>query len=212
MRQTACFVVNPITVNNFSDLRLDGSGIKLSVKLAGAWWSVFGRPHQGSAVGLLLLQRFRVGLLLSTRLVCFISVMTDESIYMFAVLIHWRVEVLHTYWTTSMCIWTTTRPRVRLLSVKPVYPLSPAPHPSPCPSNLLLTVPRQCFLLRFILIVNVHPFSVCLWFTVPMAFHLCSFYFSAILIVGVPFQFGVWGRMWKSIVLVPEHCLLDYFT
>ena len=47
MRQIACLVVNPITVNNFADhfnctaggsgLRLnDDSGIKLSVKLAGA--------------------------------------------------------------------------------------------------------------------------------------------------------------------------------
>ena len=37
MRQIACFVVNPITGNNFAGLRLnDGSGIKLSVKLAGA--------------------------------------------------------------------------------------------------------------------------------------------------------------------------------
>ena len=46
MRRTACLMVNPITVNNFIDLfnctpvgRLtlnDGSGIMLSVKLAGA--------------------------------------------------------------------------------------------------------------------------------------------------------------------------------
>ena len=50
MRQTACLVVNPITINNFADLfncppvgrvsdlmmANDGSGIKLSVKLAGA--------------------------------------------------------------------------------------------------------------------------------------------------------------------------------
>ena len=71
MRQTACFVVNPITVNNFADLfnctpvcrALDF--MMASVKLAGA---VFGRAHRDST-GLLLLQRFRVGLLLSTRLV-----------------------------------------------------------------------------------------------------------------------------------------------
>ena len=48
MRQTACLVVNPVTVNNFADLfnctpvgpglgLNNGSGIKLSVKLAGAW-------------------------------------------------------------------------------------------------------------------------------------------------------------------------------
>ena len=54
----------------------DGSGIKLSDKLAWAWWSVFGRAHRGSTIGLLLLQRFRVGLLLSTR---FFSVMDLDS-------------------------------------------------------------------------------------------------------------------------------------
>ena len=35
---------------------------------------------------------------------------------------------------------------------------------------------------------------------VPLAFHLCYFYFSAVLIVGVPFPFGVAGRIWNSIV------------
>ena len=45
MRQIACLLVNPITVNNFADLvncapvgrrsDNDGSGLKLSVKLAG---------------------------------------------------------------------------------------------------------------------------------------------------------------------------------
>ena len=42
----------------------DGSGIKLSIKLAGAWCSVFGWAHRGSTVGLRLLQRVRVGLAL----------------------------------------------------------------------------------------------------------------------------------------------------
>ena len=61
MRQTTCLVVNPITVNKLADLfnctpvgsglRLnDVSGIKLSIKLAGAWWSVFGRAHRGLTV------------------------------------------------------------------------------------------------------------------------------------------------------------------
>ena len=26
-----------------------------------------------------------------------------------------------------------------------------------------------------------------------------------------PFPFGVWGRMWNSIVSVPDHCLVIYF-
>ena len=45
---------------------------------------------------------------------------------------------------------------------------------------------------------------------VPLAFHLCCFYFNAILVVCVPFPFGVWGSVWNLIVLVPDHCLLIY--
>ena len=45
---------------------------------------------------------------------------------------------------------------------------------------------------------------------VPLAFHLCYFYFS-VLVVCVPFPFGVWGRVWNSIVSVPDHCLFTYF-
>ena len=41
---------------------------------------------------------------------------------------------------------------------------------------------------------------------------LCCFYFSPDLIQGVPFPFGVKGRMWNSIVSVPDHCLFIYFT
>ena len=29
--------------------------------------------------------------------------------------------------------------------------------------------------------------------------------------MGVPFPFGGWGRIWNSIVLVPDHCLFIYF-
>ena len=35
-------------------------------------------------------------------------------------------------------------------------------------------------------------------------------YFSAVLIAGVPFPFGVQGRVWNSIVSVPDHCLFIY--
>ena len=45
---------------------------------------------------------------------------------------------------------------------------------------------------------------------VPLAFHLCCFYFSAILIVGVAFPSDVSGRMWNSIVSVSDHCLFIY--
>ena len=48
--------------------------------------------------------------------------------------------------------------------------------------------------------------------TVPLAFRLCCFYFGAVLVVRVPFPFGVWGRMWNSIVSVPDHCLFIYVS
>ena len=44
----------------------------------------------------------------------------------------------------------------------------------------------------------------------PLGIHLCCFYFSAVLIEGVPFPFGVHGRMSNSIVSVPHHCLCIY--
>ena len=52
----------------------------------------------------------------------------------------------------------------------------------------------------------------CLERAVPLAFHLCCLYFSAVLIVGVPFQFGVYGRMWNLIAIVstPDHYLCIY--
>ena len=47
----------------------------------------------------------------------------------------------------------------------------------------------------------------------PLAFHLYCFYFSDVLVVRVPFPFGVWGRVWNSIVSVPDHCLyFIYFS
>ena len=61
-----------------------------------------------------LLQHFRVGLLLSNLVLSQWWIL----IYMFAVLIHWWVEVLYADRTTSMCIWTTAEPRVRLLQRK----------------------------------------------------------------------------------------------
>ena len=33
-----------------------------------------------------------------------------------------------------------------------------------------------------------------------------------VLIVCVPFPFGVWGGMWNSIVTVPDICLFSYFV
>ena len=50
--------------------------------------------------------------------------------------------------------------------------------------------------------------AICWERAVPLAFHLCRFNFSAVLVVCVPFPFGIWGRMWNSIVSVPD---LFYF-
>ena len=41
-------------------------------------------------------------------------------------------------------------------------------------------------------------------------FFYLFFYFSAVFIVGVPFPFSVWGRMWNSLLSVPDHCLFIY--
>ena len=41
-------------------------------------------------------------------------------------------------------------------------------------------------------------------------FRMCCL-LCVVLIVNVPFPFGVWGRMWNSIVLVPNHCLFVYY-
>ena len=83
-------------------------------------------------------------------------------------------------------------------------------------------------LLWFILIVNVRPLSVgldlffiliriILWLSAgkelsPWLFTCVVFIFSAVLVVCVPFLFGIWDRVWNSIVSVPDHCLFIYFT
>ena len=42
----------------------------------------------------------------------------------------------------------------------------------------------------------------------------CPFGFSFVFecLRRVPFPVGVWGRMWNSIVPVPDHCLFFYVT
>ena len=55
--------------------------------------------------------------------------------------------------------------------------------------------------------------AICWERAVPLTFHLCCFYFSGVLVVCVPFPFDVqWGRVWHSIVSVPDRCLFIYFT
>ena len=49
--------------------------------------------------------------------------------------------------------------------------------------------------------------AICWERAVPLAFHLCCFYCSDVLVVRVPFPFGVLGRVLNSLVSVPDHCL-----
>ena len=110
-KQHKCFL-KKININHFYP------NMHTAVKISTIWPAI------------LLLQRFMV----STRLV---SSQWWILILMFAVLNYWWVEVLHADRTTSMCIWTTSEPRVWLLQRKTC--LSPT-------SNLLLTVLRRCLL------------------------------------------------------------------
>ena len=99
---------------------------------------------------------------------------------------------------------------------------------SPPPSNLLLTVPRRCFcrgliylsmFVRFLLVFDLLfiLFRIALWPSAGkelslLLFTCVVFIFSAVLVVRVPFIFGVWDRVWNSIVSVPDHCLFIYFA
>ena len=51
--------------------------------------------------------------------------------------------------------------------------------------------------------------AICWERAVPLAFQLCCFNFKVVLVVLVPFQFGVWDKIWNSIVSVPDHCFLS---
>ena len=101
MRQTVCLVVNPIMVNKFVSLfncmsagrpldAMKAPAKKLSIKLVGARCSIFGRPHRGSTVVFLLLQRYNVGLAVEYSS-CFILVLHPDEL-----------EVLHADRKTCM--------------------------------------------------------------------------------------------------------------
>ena len=47
---------------------------------------------------------------------------------------------------------------------------------------------------------------------VPLVFYLCWVCLSSVLIVCVPFPFGVEGRMWNLILSVPDHCHCLFFN
>ena len=69
--------------------------------------------------------------------------------------------------------------------------------------------------VRFLLVFDLLfiLFRIALWPSVwkkicPSLFTCVVFIFSAVIVVRVPFPFGVWGRVWILIVLVPDHCPL----
>ena len=64
-----------------------------------------------------------------------------------------------------------------------------------------------CWSLAYCLFSWDSSVAICSEIAVPLAFHFCCFYFSAILVIRVPFPFGVWGRVSNSVVSVPDHCL-----
>ena len=45
-----------------------------------------------------------------------------------------------------------------------------------------------------------------------LGIRLGCFFLYAVLIISIPFPYGVWGRMWNSIVSVPDHYLLSTIT
>ena len=113
-----------------------------------------------------------------------------------------------------LCMYiNTTEPRARLRSCKTdLIPLA---------NELLLTVPMRYFyvlflnsmFVRFLLVVNLlfTLFRIALW---PSAgkelstwLFTCVVLFSAVLVVCVPFPFGVWDRVWNPIVSVPDHSI-----
>ena len=53
--------------------------------------------------------------------------------------------------------------------------------------------------------------AICWERAVPWLFTCVVFIFDAVLVVRVPFPFGVWDRMWDLIVSVPDHCRLSTF-
>ena len=65
----------------------------------------------------------------------------------------------------------------------------------------------KCPLFVFELLFNLFNCGHLLGKSCPLAFSLVLFYFSAVLIVGVPFPYGVQDRMWNPIVSAPDHCL-----
>ena len=70
--------------------------------------------------------------------------------------------------------------------------------------DLIVSVPDHC--LCFYLWPSAGK-GMSLWL-----FTCVVFIFREDLVVRFPFPFGVLGRMWNSILSVPDHCLFIYFT
>ena len=79
---------------------------------------------------------------------CWVFVLVSSHwwilIYMFVVLIHWWVEVLHADRTTSMCKWTTAETRVRLLQRKNSWSAPPVIYYWPFHGDASVVVYSNC--------------------------------------------------------------------
>ena len=73
-----------------------------------------------------------------------------------------------------------------------------------------------CWSLNFELDLLFILFRIALWSPAgkelfSWLFTCVVFIFSNVLVIRVPFSFGVWDRVWNSIVSVPGYCLFIYF-
>ena len=121
MRQTACLVVNPITVDNCAALfncTTAGHPIYGSLNFHLGWLgldavSLVG-PTGVQLLGFCCSSVSVLFLLLSTQIVLSQCWILD---CMFAGLMHWWVEVPHADRTTfNICLWTTAEPRIRVVA------------------------------------------------------------------------------------------------
>ena len=136
---------------------------------------------------------------------------------MFAVLIHWWVEVLHADRTTYMCIWTATEPWARLLQRK--TGLSPPViyyWPLQCDASVVVHSKCQCssafcLSLTYCSIYLGKPCGHLLGKSCPLGFSLVLFWFYCRLNCRCPFPVWCLGQDMEFDLSVPDHCLFIYF-